>query len=57
MIDRNLLQTAQRSFDFKGRVAVKSTVIDFKNRTSSNAINLYYTVCIHVLTKTFFLQL
>ena len=26
MIDGNLLQTAQRSFDFEGRVAVKSTV-------------------------------
>ena len=27
MIDRNILQTAQMSFDFEGCVAVKSTVI------------------------------
>ena len=26
MIDGNLLQTAQKSFDFEGRIAVKSTV-------------------------------
>ena len=38
MIDGNLLQTAQRSFDLNGRVAVKSMVITKSNNRRKNNV-------------------